>query len=192
MTVNRIKPLPVLVLALLTLVVCLMRIMAHDTRQSAVLENLINPPTAQAQYRPERDLTTGGVAPRIYAHELDGSVFADTEFKNRFVRLLVVADCTPCVAGTLTAWSERSSSNDHALTYILSIGGDGRVIRGFLAAKKLRLRVLLDNSGHTGIAYNAAWTPRAFLIGPDGRISYVQPSQDTDSDALARIMELSE
>ena len=48
---------------------------------------------------------------------------------------------------------------------------------------RARPRIVLDADGSIAKRFGATWTPRSFLIGPDGRVVYVQPPATADSRA---------
>jgi len=45
-----------------------------------------------------------------------------------------------------------------------------------------RLRIGIDPKGVGAARWNALWRPRVYVVGPDGRVAYVQPDTAIDID----------
>lgn len=81
--------------------------------------------------------------------------------------------CPPCVA-EIEVWQRLAERAPREGFTVLTVSGDERAeIEAFLAARQLRLPVLLDATGRVHGAYHVRALPTTVALGPDGRVKAV-------------------
>ena len=51
------------------------------------------------------------------------------------------------------------------------------------------VNVLPDPLGHLAARFHASWTPRAYVVNAQGKLSYVQPLDAMEGDAIRQVGE---
>lgn len=78
--------------------------------------------------------------------------------------------CPPCVA-EIGVWQQLAGRGPREGFAVLTISSDERAdIEAFVAARPLRLPVLLDATGRVHGAYHVRALPTTVALGPDGRV----------------------
>jgi thiol-disulfide isomerase/thioredoxin len=133
----------------------------------------------------QRDMPNG-MAPPLAGVRLDGSAYALPARPAQPVLVQFWATwCTICRAeqGTIA-----SIARDHpnTITVAMQSGGNAEVAR-HLAAQGLHFHVLNDADGRLSTAWGVHSVPVSFIIGPDGRIRFVEVGYTTGPGLRLRL-----
>src|SRR5437867_772000 len=91
----------VLVLIATGLIIVLAHLVAHDRNHGLNLALFRRDGEGIPSYRPELDPMTGSAAPLLCTRDMDGQPETPRRPNKRWTRVLLVANCTPCVRKTL-------------------------------------------------------------------------------------------
>ncbi len=94
--------------------------------------------------------------------------------------------CGPCVK-SLPAMIETASAFPAARVRLISVnqGEGGEVVRRFLEARKLNVIVAMDAAQNVARQFGVDGIPHTVIIGPDGKIVWVQSGHSADSAEAA-------
>jgi thiol-disulfide isomerase/thioredoxin len=123
--------------------------------------------------RPEF-VRVGKPAPEFQLHDLGGATVTLSQFRGKVVVLDFWATwCQPCRQSMpeMEKLQEKYSSNLTLLTINLAEPADQ--VRSFVANEKIRSRVLLDESGTVGNAYQTTAIPMQVVIDREGIVRKV-------------------
>lgn len=125
-------------------------------------------------YRPERDPKAGQPAPEVGLKTAQGQPMNGKFWGETPVLLLFVGRCGNCSLRRVQTWTQSlERSAPHRLIVVTTDDAKGASwLAGKLAGKAVVAR---DEHRTTTYAYNAMWTPRAYLVGTRGELIYCQP-----------------
>lgn len=132
----------------------------------------------------------GDMAPDFTVTELDGSSFSLSALRGKVVLVNWWATwCPPCVEEMPLLQSlvwDRFRGADFAMVAV-SRAETPEVVRPWIAKKKFTFPVALDPDRSSYAKYAAAYIPRSYVIGPDGRILF--QSQGYEKGEFATMIE---
>jgi uncharacterized membrane protein YphA (DoxX/SURF4 family) len=136
-------------------------------------------------YRPELDPKEGSTAPRVSLLTTTGQRVGLEAWTDRPTIFLFIGECSTCSTRRVNAWSKlrETGTTFHVVVVTTDDAAGARWLEGKV---KDKATVVRDNHRVTTEAYNAVWTPRAYLIGTDGRLLYRQ----TRAHDLERAVEI--
>ncbi len=112
----------------------------------------------------------GAQAPPIVLEMLDGGQFSLTEVRGQPVVLNFWATwCAPCEA-ELPELQALAQARPDVRVAAINAGEPPEQVRSWLAARGLRLPVLMDPDGRAAAVYQIRGQPSTFVIGVDGTI----------------------
>ena len=98
--------------------------------------------------------------------------------------LLFIGPCAPCVTKDLRRW--RAVSEQHPKANLIIVSRDTKQnIAKFIKKEKIPLPIFEDPNGALGKSFNAIWIPRAYQVGADGTLLWVQKDDAMSPEAIA-------
>lgn len=130
-----------------------------------------------ARYRPEADPKVGSTAPRASFLTPQDQWIDLSAWKGRPTVLLFVGHCGNCAVRRVDTWSKLPRGDGRTLSPRLVAVTTDSVSEARRLARKVegKATVVRDNHRITTEAFNAVWTPRAYLIAANGTLLYCQP-----------------
>ena len=128
----------------------------------------------RAQMDPARELRSGAPAPVVEGCKPDGK---------RATALLFLGDRDDCGTRSLMASWRHALTNRTDIRLVVVAGRFDAQLRLPCEGKGARAKVVTDPLGRAAGRFNAAWTPRSYLLNAQGRVLYAQPYTTADSRA---------
>lgn len=125
---------------------------------------------------PDVHAVLGQPAPPVELANLAGDTvsLADHVGKDVIVLDFWATWCGPCVAALPIISEVTGSFADRGVVfYAVDVGEDKQTVADFLAERKLKLNVLLDEKNEVASAYGVSGIPQTVIIGKDGRVQVV-------------------
>jgi peroxiredoxin len=97
--------------------------------------------------------------------------------------LVFTGRCTSCAARDVLAWA-RLDEQDEQHKVVLVAQDTENNTRQFVKAGLITCPVVLDEDSALAEAYNVVFAPRAYGIGPDGTIRWIQRVQREDPASI--------
>lgn len=98
--------------------------------------------------------------------------------------VLMIGACSPCVLSTLQA-ADRLHAANPRLGVVAVSRSTARELSDFRSKYKIRIPITSDPDARLATRYNAAWSPRAYLLGPHGALLWLQYARTLDDRYLA-------
>jgi peroxiredoxin len=84
----------------------------------------------------------------------------------------------------------QEQMDSSVLAVAISTSRDGE-IRRFKQQNDIKIEIRSDPGGKLTKTYNAAWTPRLYMLSPERRLIWLQATFQTDVSAVIRTKHLS-
>lgn len=129
--------------------------------------------------------TARGMAPPLEGTLLDGHHFDLASLRGRPV--LVQFWATWCPICRLELGSIAAIAKDHAVITVAQQSGQAAAVRTFLKRQGVSFPVIVDPEGVLAQRYGVRAVPASFVIGPHGRIRFVEVGYTTGWGLRARL-----
>jgi hypothetical protein len=105
--------------------------------------------------------------------------------KPRLWLVIMMGSCSSCSLSHMNGADEIEGAVS-GLKTVAVVDSTASTVAEFRSAHHLRMTMVTDQRHRLSNLYNAAWTPRAYLISPEGKLEWIQTNWQFNAEEITR------